>query len=94
LVALEKCRLVLVVPGLVVPGSVGVPKIPTDGVVFSGGQCKDWTAHVSQKNSWIQVTYTKDYGYKAKISLANSWQNFPARSSKKFGRWRKNSAPH
>jgi hypothetical protein len=27
-------------------------------------------------------------------SVANSWQNFSARSTKKFGRWRKSPAPH
>jgi hypothetical protein len=28
------------------------------------------------------------------LSVANSWPNFSARSTKKFGRWRKNSAPY
>jgi hypothetical protein len=28
------------------------------------------------------------------VSVANSWQKFSARSTKKFSRWRKSSAPH
>jgi hypothetical protein len=35
------------------------------------------------------MVYVKKY-----FSVANSWPNFSARSTKNFGRWRKNSAPY
>jgi hypothetical protein len=57
--------------------------------------------HVALKtNSFVMLkTISIDlsfvyFNFLIRTSIANSWQNFSARSSKKFGRRRKRSAPH
>jgi hypothetical protein len=43
---------------------------------------------------FVQIIRTVNTNGTNKFSVANSWQNFSARSTKKFGRMQKSSAPH
>jgi hypothetical protein len=47
------------------------------------------------KNGQCRCYYTNNSSTNSEAtSVGNSWENFSARSTKNFGRWRKSSAPH